>query len=266
MAKNVVQMHAAIKAKIDFTGNPRHASRDYDKAINEAIEQIVNDRYDNIKKQLAKQYSVESIQRVRDELYTLIVSATITPAADIAAYPAATYKHLLMMSALINTVARPVRARTYDEYQELILNSFAAPDEENPIFLQESTGFKLYYGSGNTLGDVTLYYMKHPAVVNRGLPDEEISSGTGVISSGVDYIVTTDATIHNSITYYIGEIFTSADTNLAAGSVVLRSLTTDCYLPDTAHKEVIDEAATIMEGWVDDYPSKQSLDFDANKS
>ena len=261
--RNIVQMHEDIKKKIDFVNNPRHESRAYDNAINEGIEQLINDRYDNIKNR--KPYSVESIQRVKDELYTLVISSVLTVVSDVAALPS-DYKHTLMVKAVINGVEQVVQPVPFDQLQERIDNVFTEPNAENPIYTQDSSGLTLYYGSNNTLGDVTLIYMKTPAVVTRGLPDEEIPAGTGVLTNATDYIVIEDETIHDSVTYYTGEIFTSANTDLTAGTVVLRSNTTDCDLPSTSHKEVIDKAAAIIEGWVDEFPSKQSLEFDASQS
>lgn len=264
MAKNIVQMHAEIDTKIDFINNARHESRAYDKAINEAIIQIVNDRYDNIKQ--PKGYSVESVQRVRDELYTIVVlSSPITPSSDIAAYPN-DYRHLLSLSALINGTEREVVPATYDELKQINENIFTMPNNKYPVCTQTATGYKIYYGQGNTLGNVFMVYLKHPAVVSRGLPSQEISAGSGVLANGVSYIVVEDGTVHNSVTYFKGQTFTSANTDLASGAVVLRSNTVDCDLPDVLHQEVVNKAAAIMEGWVDEFDSKQSLEFDANKS
>lgn len=262
MTRNVVQMHEEIKKKQDFVNNPRFGSRAYDDAINEAVEQMVNDRYDNFKRR--KSYSVESVQRVKDELYTIILDAvTLSKVGDVAAFPV-DYKHTLLMTADVNSVTQVVVPVPFDELRHRMDNTFTAPDAENPIFTQASNGFTLYHGS-NTLGDVKLTYMKHPATVSRGLPDELLTSADA-LTGAASYIAVEDDTVQNSVTYYTGEVFTAVGTVLTSGSVVLRSDTTDCDLPGTAHKEVIDLAAAIMEGWVDEFQSKQSLEFDATKS
>lgn len=257
-------MHAEIDRKIDFVNNARFSSRDYDQAINEAIEQIVNDRTDNIK--INKRYSLEAVQRVRDELYTIVDSSDLTVAGDIGAFPAG-YKHFMKMTSVVNGVTQPVRPTTHDHIEEVLRNSFTKPDATHVFCVQESSGFKVYYDStNNTLGIVNLVFLKHPATASRGLPDEEISAGAGVLTPASSYIVTDDETIENGVTYYKGEIFSAGTANLTAGKVVLRSNTTDSDLPGTIHKEIIDKAAAIMEGWVDEFQSKQSLTVDASQS
>ena len=262
MLLNVIQMHNDIQSQIDFVNNPRHNSRDYDKAINLAIEEIVNDRYDNIKQ--AKGYSFDSVQRVKDELRTLVLSSTIVPVGNVVSFPAS-YKHSLQLLVTLDAKEVSARAVSYDELSGIMGNAFTSPDADEPVFVENNGGMEVYHGS-STFSSSKLTYLKSPDVVSAGLVREQITAGVGVIVEGSVYLVVTDSTTHNSSTYEKGETFTAANNDLTSGQVVLQSNTTDTDLPATLHKEITNRASAIMEGWVDEFDSKKFLEFDANKS
>lgn len=262
MARNIVEMHVDIDRQIDFVNNPRFPSRDYDRAINLSIDEIINDRYDNIKR--VKQYSFDSIQRVKDELRTLVTTDTIVPAGDVIALPAG-YKHALLLLVTLDGVQLAARAISFDELNGILNNIYTQPDADSPVFTEDENGLTVYHGT-STFSTSDLTYLKEPARVTRGKARDEINAGTGVLTSAQDYIVIEDSTVHNSVSYERGEVFTAANNDLDSGKVVLRSNTIDTDLPDTLHKEIVEKAAARMEGWVDEFNSKQSLEFDASKS
>ena len=260
----VIQMHAQIDRKLDFVSNTRFSENEYDQAINEAIEQIVNDRYDNIKKK--RNYSAEAIQRVKDELFTLTVeAASLTITNDNGAYPA-DYKHAYRVVPVIDSVERETEEVSYNQLSEMQRNTYTKPDDDYTKWIQNSTGITIYHGTG-TLNSIFLDYMKQPGKVSAGTIRQHIEQGTGVLAATTAYVVLKDKTVYDGNTYLKGEEFTStANTDLTYGKVVAKSNTTDSDLPLTIHKEIVDKAAPIMEGWIEDYQSKQSLEFDANKS
>jgi hypothetical protein len=262
MTRNIIQMHDDINRQIDFVNNPRFPSRDYDRAINLSIEEFVNDRYDNVK--VVKGYSFDSVQRVKDELRTLVTTSTIVPVSDIVAIPA-TYKHFLQMLVTLDGIQTAVKSVSFDEISGYLNNTYTKPDADSPVITEDENGFKVYHGS-STLTSSDLTFLKTPAEVTSGLERQKISAGSGVLTAAATYIVIVDGTTHNSTSYERGETFAAANTNLTTGKVVLRTNTIDTDLPDTAHKEIVNRAAAIMEGWIDEFGSKQSLEFDTAKS
>jgi len=263
MALNVIQLHNEIKSQIDFVNNPRFPSRDYDRAINLSIEEIVNDRYDNIKN--VKNYSFDSVQRVKDELRTLVTKTSPTsPTGDVVSFPVS-YKHLLHLLVTLDGIDVASRAISFDELTGILNNSYTEPDADNPVFTEDVNGLTVYHGSSSFTSSV-LTYLKTPDIVSAGLERQQIVTGSGVIVTSSVYLVVTDGTTHNSVVYESGETFIAANTNLTSGQVVLQSNTTDTDLPDILHQEISKRAAALLEGWVGEFDSKKSLEFDANKS
>ena len=79
---NAVQLRERIDELIDRTKSARFTDKQYYNAINGAITKIVKDRIAPIR--VPRKYSVQSAQRVRDELYTLIPAPLTGSIADVA--------------------------------------------------------------------------------------------------------------------------------------------------------------------------------------
>jgi len=65
--------------------------------------------------------------------------------------------------------------------------------------------------------------------------------------------IAVEVSVHNGVTYAEGTQFTSANTNLTSGQVILAANTTTCELPEKCHDEIAKMAAEILLGVTKDY-------------
>ena len=77
MFRTVIEMHQDLDLLIDKVQTPRFTSPEKDRVLNYAQDRIIQDRYDNIKRDTG--YSFQSLQRVRDEMRTLVTDVPYTP-------------------------------------------------------------------------------------------------------------------------------------------------------------------------------------------
>lgn len=260
---NAIQMIEQVAFLSDRVGSARFNDDQYIKAINSAIIMILEDRLDNIKK--VKRYSFEAVQRVRDELYTLVVpTVTITPTGNTLAYPA-DYNYFLKLECLISGVTSTARATSYNESGFLGKNPFKKPSATKPYFDQNKDGFVIYRGTTGTFTSAALDYIKNPDSVSIGNETDKISAGANVLVAASVYIVYEEA-VHNGVTYLPGATFTAANTALTSGIVILNSVITSCNLPVKIHQEVARLASAVMNGTIDAYQKKQDLKADNQDS
>lgn len=256
---NAIQMDYAI----DLYANRTHSSRWYrsekNKAVNDAIMKKIDSITDTAKQNQLN--GIDRIQKFRDELYTLLKkSATGVTAVgtinDIITeehinYPAdyQTFAALTLTIAGNTTYARDT---TYNERGPMLECSFRKPNNKKPYFLEDSTGLTVYRGIGGTTSVVKLDYIKRPVDFNMGTESQLIDAGVGVLTNATSYIAT-EVSVHNGVTYSEGTQFTSANTNLTSGQVILAANTVTCELPEKTHDEIAKMAAEILLGVTKDY-------------
>ena len=239
----------------DRQRSARFTDSQYMKAINSAISLILEDRLFNIKTQ--KSYSFESVQRVRDELYTLIPPTVVSvPVNNIVATPA-DYNYYLRLVCTIDGVDQIARATSYNEYPLLNINPFEKPKTTRPYYDQNSLGFNVVFGDTGSFTKAALDYVKNPAIVSIGKETDKIGSGV-TLTIGVSYIVYEEA-ISDGVTYVEGDIFTATSATLDSGIVIATAVIVNCDFPVKLHEEVARTASQIMSGSISDYEKKQSL-------
>lgn len=246
---------------IDRDGNARFSDEKTIKAINMAIDRIVEDRLDNIKNK--KNYSFESVQTVRDQLYTLIPpTLSIVPTANVVAYPA-NYNYFLKLMCTIAGDTNVARPTSYNQSGLMYKDPFAYPTDEKPYFDQNLSGFTIYRDEQNT-GSFTfalLDYIKNPDVVSIGNESNKIDS-TGALTIGVTYIVYEQA-VHNGVTYVEGATFVAVNAVLISGIVIPNALIVNCNLPTKLQYEVVNIAASIMQKSISQFNEGATLERDA---
>lgn len=256
---NAIQILSQVAFLNDRESSPRFDDESYMKAINQAILALVEDRLDNIKK--PKRYSFEQVQRVRDELYTLVPpTLSIVPVGNTLAYPS-NYNYFLKLQCTIDGVTTYARPTSYNESGPLLENPFKRPSNTKTYFDQNKDGFFIYRGATGSFTAGLLDYVKNPDTVSIGKASDQIGPGAVVLTIGQDYVVYEDA-VHNGVSYAEGSIFTAATTVLTSGVVILNSLIVNCNLPVKMHQEVCRLAAAIMSGAVEDFSKKQDLKAD----
>lgn len=250
---NIIQQHNRVDFWIDKVNSPRFKKDKYDAAINIAINDFINDRYENIK--MAKGYAFQTIQKVRDELRTLIPDTlNIAPAADIFQLPI-DYLHEVLLQVTISGKKVLSEFASFNELVDLADNGFLDTTDEYPRHIERGNQFEVRHGIGNfTMAH--LDYIKMPAIVKRG--STAILPGPAVLTIGRDYVNTTvDTVVHNGVTYEQFDGFTAVNTVLAgAGSVVL---VTNCNLPPQTHEEICKMAAQVLTGTVENYDKRKII-------
>lgn len=251
-------MRSVIDSLIDRVNSPRFLDSEYYEAINLATVQIFEDRVDNIK--IKKNYSFESVQRVRDELYTLIKTSTGAPAADVIPYPT-DYNYTIDIQFTVGTVTQSARPLSYNEVGLLARNPFKQLSPEMTYYIEQSNGLLGKY-AGGTFSAYNLTYLKNPAQVSIGKESDKIGTG-GTLTNTVIYIAY-EQSVYNGTIYYAGDLLTGTGAALTSGVVIQRNLTADSDMPDKIHPEICRQAASILSADVADYQKKQSLLQDNN--
>lgn len=255
---NILQMFDLVAFYNDRESSARFTDESYIKAIISATTKIVEDRIDNIKK--AKRYSFESVQRVRDELYTLVPpTVAIAPVGNVLPYPA-DYNYFLKLECTVDGETGYSRPTSYGESGTLQENPFKRPTGTKTYFDQNANGFYIYWG-GTAFTGALLDYIKHPIKVSVGKETDKINSGASVLTIGQSYIVYEDA-VHNGVSYVMGDVFTAVSTVLTSGIVILNSLMVNCDLPEKIHDEVCRTASMIMNSAISDFEKTMVLKAD----
>lgn len=251
---NAIQMRERIDEIIDRSRTSRHTDKHYYNAINAAILLIVKDRMAPIK--IQRGYSVQSANRLRDELYTLIPdAATGSAASGVIAYPA-NYFGYLIAYVTIDSVQQYCQWTTYAELGPLKRNPHTKPSAVKPYINEYVDGLKLHYGAVGTLGNYELWYVENPDTVSIGEERDKIITG-GTLTAATTYYVYEEA-VYSDSTYYPGETITGSGATLTSGTVIISTKITDCNLPVNMHEEVCLKAASLLSMSSEDYNKQAS--------
>jgi len=256
---NAIQVGYAIDLYTNLTHTSRFYNIEKNKAVNDAIMKKIDSITDTI---LSNQLTgIDRIQKYRDELYTLLKTSTTAPTnvgtyndnvyINHVNYPA-DYQTFAALTLTINSYTTYARETDYNKRGPLLECSFRKPTNKKPYFLEDSTGLLIYKGDSTTISSCKLDYIKQPAAFNMGLESQYIDYGTGVLTNATNYIATQES-VHNGVTYQPGDAFTSANTNLTSGQVVLAANTTTIELPDKCHDQIAKMAAEILLGVVSSF-------------
>jgi len=258
---NAIELRERIDNLIDRTRSARHSDVEYYNSINAATVLIVKDRVAPLK--VAKSYSVQSAQRVRDELYTLVPAPLIAAPTGDDIIRFADYYYFLLFYAIIDGFVKYCRSTAYNQVGLLGRNPFKKPSSVKPYYNEFATGIKVIYGTG-TFTSSELWYVKNPAIVSIGTNNNKIIAG-GALTNTVNYIVY-EQSVYNSVTYYPGQTIAGTGAALTSGIVILLATIVNSDLPVNLHEELCIKSASILQGSVEDYGKKQDLLMDAEKS
>jgi hypothetical protein len=256
---NIVELENRMMQWVDRARSARFTEIEKDNAVNTAIDQFFYDRYDNIKQH--KMYSFEFIQRVRDDLRTLVKTAPLTPSGNLVTYPS-DYKHELSFDTIVNGIQKSSRMVSYDEYRIIKSNTFQEPTIEYPVHFEDQNGINVDFGGTGTFSSAILTYLIAPAIVF--VSTVPIVAGPAVLTIGLTYYVTTNTVTHNAITYQVGQTFIAVNTALTGIGTVINIVNTD--LPVSTHEELAKLAASIIIGEVENYSKSKWSEAEANKS
>ncbi|MFH0866523.1 MAG: hypothetical protein V1904_10015 [Bacteroidota bacterium] len=253
---NIIQHAEGLDAYIDRVNSPRFSNLLRVRFINAAIGDIMEDRYSNIRNR--KGYSFETIQRVRDELYTLVkIKSPMTATGN--AYPIAQfptdYKYGLVMKVLINSVEYWALPYMYNMKPVMNLDPFERPKLDYPsrvYFMQDATGFTLYFGTTGVLGNGTLDYLKLPNTCVYGIERDS----TYVGPAGGIACIAIEPLVYAATSYAIGATFTLAVatsiTSPVGGPAFVTGFT-NSDMPATLDEEIMKRASSLMLMSISDY-------------
>ena len=255
---NALEMRESIDQKLDRTKSARYSDAAYYAAINRSQTNILKERVEPIRTK--GNYAVQSTERIRAELYTLIPApATGVPVSNVVSLPT-DYYYYLMMYVTLAGVSQRCKAVSYNE--DVDANPFKKSSAVKPYFNEFTGGLRILSGT-STASAYSLTYIKNPAVVSIGFERDKIIAGT-VLAVLVYYVY--EEAVFNGVTYYPGETFTGSALALTSGIIIPTAKVVNSDFPVNMHEEICTLAAAFMEGTVEDYNKKAMLDSDAEKS
>lgn len=262
---NIIQQHERTRFYMDQVRSPRYLPETLNEALNVATLSIINDRYDNIKKmRRAKNYSFQAVQRVRDELYTIVKNSGAIVAAGnylpIASYPT-DYKYMLQSWATIDGTEYRCSPTSYDEDLDYAFKRPQISEPERVYWIESNLGVEILFGDSGTLASGRFWYISIPATVAHGI----IRTAAYVYPANTTAICYTSTCVINAVTYTIGQTITVlAAQTLTAGQAVDGYTNSD--LPDTLHDEICRRAAEQLSGTAENYNKMQVLDRNVEKA
>lgn len=265
---NSVQTMNRVDFYNDSTRSGRFLFADYNKAVNDAIKTYVDIKLGDETQRDPKNF--QWIQQIRDDLYTLLKIATISPTNGTVItnrYFSATPSHILYptdyfgfvsLNTLIDGFTDYSVPTSYNEIGPLLKDSFRHPTNLKTYYNEDATGHTIWRGVGGTFTSATLEYLKQPLTFSIGSENQIISPGGAVLTNGLSYIAF-EISVQNGITYQIGDQFTAVGTALTSGLVILSANTVSIDLPEKAHDDIAKMASAIMLKVTSNYPASEAV-------
>lgn len=251
-----------IDLLIDRTRSARFEVPERVRCLNFAQDKIVRDRIDNIKNR--KPYSLQSNQMVREQLKALIVrDYSLTPSANVITLPA-NYMYLDGLKTTCDGTVSECVSMSYDEYPAIDENPFQKPSLDYPRWIEDTGGTGLFIKhNGTNCTNALLSYIKTPPVIAIGTTN--ILTGTTLVVGDTMYVSVGTVT-YNSITYALGSTFiVIAGITVFTGTGTL-IIIANCQLSAIIHDEVVELAAAILIGNVENYNKKKVLEIESQRS
>jgi hypothetical protein len=260
---NIIQIVERIKSYLDIVGSPRHDWVAYEMNIMTAINQIVNDRIDAVKKDTRdKKYAFQSRQRLRDELYTIVVNKqSVTPTLN--TIPAnqipANFRFLLNVFPTISGTEYVAEPTSYNERREINDDPYRRAQLTEPYriyYIESSSGIELSFNMTSCKID----YIKNPAAVSVG----QRYTSAQVFAIG-NVLIATEPTVYHGNSYDPGDEITivAGFLSITSGEVCFGYTNSD--LPAVLHEEIAKVAAGLFEKTVEDYNKGIILEKESEK-
>lgn len=259
----------------DTSRNGRFPYADITIAVNDVIQGFIDEVLGDNDNRTPNNFQLTQV--IREDLSTLIKSATITPTNGTVItnrYYSVTPSHIVIPADYYNFVTLNVLIDGYTDYSHptdynqkgvLFKDSFAHPTNELTYFNEDATGLQIYRGVGGTFTSATLEYIRKTVDFSIGTEANLISPGGAVLTNGASYIAT-EISVQNAITYPVGTQFTATGTSLTSGQVILASLTSPIDLFEKTHDEICKRAAVALLTVSGNYPASQAIQIQADKS
>lgn len=272
---NAIQIKERVELYLDSERNGRFNFQAINKAVNDAIEKYIIAQLGDVRD--GKIFGFQAVQQVRDNLYTLITAANPSISANATiqsryysfftnafTFPT-NYFMFVSLQGTVSGMTDYIRPTSHNEIGPLLNDSFRHPTNKKMYFLETSSGMTIYREASGTLSQLSFVYIKEPATFSIGNESNLINAGAGVLTNATSYIAV-EQSVHNGVTYVPGTQFTSVNTNLTSGQVILAANTTTCDLPERTHEDISKMAAAILSGVVSDVQRYQIVEKEAGNS
>lgn len=270
---NAVQSKQRIEFYIDLTRSARFTFQDYNMAVNDSIYEYVSQQAGRSDQRDPQ--NVQLIQRIRDNLYTLIKTSnpTITNGTTLVGQYYSSiptnltlptdYETYLLLQYTISSITYYARPTSFNELGPLIDDSFNYPTNNMAYYNETTAGLTLWRGSSGTVSSALLTYLKTPNVFSVGQDNQIITSGTTLTNLITYYALET--CVYNGTTYYMGAVITGTGAALTSGTVILVSNTVDIELPPKGQEIVCKMAAQKLLATIGLFQESQAIGFEASK-
>lgn len=242
---NIVQLHERVRFWLDTVGSARFEPFDLDNAINSAMNEIIEERYQSSKR-LSKGDSFQRSQRVRDELSNIVkkfepttTNTTNKSLVELHDFPAG-YKYLLAIAAY-NGSNYPCSPLTYDMYNTVSPNPFRrirASLFPKLYYIESNEGITILHSMSNVTKAI-IHYLEEAIQWQWGI--DYTSSKAFTVADIV--IVNSDLVVYDGANYLRGDTITivNGHTNITSGTVLFDY--TNSNINSNLHEEIARKAA-----------------------
>lgn len=263
---NIYQKQVLFDQLLDEVNTTRIDIPEFLRLINLAKNDIVDSRIDPIKNPRSQGIYLQAVQRIREELRTLVKKQSpITESSDVITLPT-DYKHYLLLKVEVDGIISTGKPITYDWLGANEDNPHTKPSDDRIKFIETVNGIELYRGSGTIdANDSTLHYIKEPDEVLW----DETAITVGATTNGQEYVVTvagaTTGLVFGGNTYGLGEGFTGDGSTPTYDSGTLNAVT-NTDLPQYLHDEIVRKAVEIQLAVMGEPNRKQLVQVDEVQS
>lgn len=264
---NSIEIKQRIEFYIDLTRAPRFTFQDYNMAFNDSMYEYISQQVGLSDQRMPQ--NVQLIQRIRDNLYTLIktnnpapVDGTTVVGQYYSSKPTtlplpADYDTFLLLQYTISSVTYYARPTSFNEFGPLLDDSFNYPTNSMGYFNETTSSLTLWRGTSGTVSSALLTYIKTPNVFSIG-QDNQIIIAMTVLTSLVSYYAL-ETCGYDGATYYMGQTIIGTGASLTSGTVILVSNTTACELPPKTHEILAKWTAAKMLASIGMYQESQAI-------
>lgn len=245
---NVVQLHERVRFWLDTVGSARFEPFDIDNAVNAAMNDIVDQKYQS-SRVAGRGDSFQRSQKLRDELSSIVkavqinTTGSVSPAlAPKASFPA-DYKYLAAIS-VFNGNTYNCWPLTYDRLNVIQANPYRRPRQvpfAKQYYVESETGISIHHSLSANPTSVTIHYISQPIQWAYGI---DYTSSKSFVAGNV-VIASSESVVYNGATYLRGTAITivTGHENITSGTVVYDYTNSNINLP--LHEEIARKAATF---------------------
>lgn len=270
---NAIQSKQRIDFYINLTATARFLYAEYNSAVNDVINEFKNQQ---IGDELGRDpRNFDWIQQIKDNLYTLIKTATPSVGAPtsvtgkyysygVSVFTNPTdYDSFISLQTTVSGVTTYARPTNYNLIGPLVEDSYRRPSNDKPYFYENATGMSLLRGTSGTM-TCTLTYLKVPATFSIGAESNTITTG-GTLTNAITYYAL-EVSVYAGTTYQIGSTITGNGSTLTSGLVTPTSVTTAIDLPEKVQERICKMAAEKMLRSIGEFDAANNIQFEADKN